>query len=144
MDQILDRLWLGSVKDAEAYAHPEMQAYPMHAILTLNEVAPLAVARTITHAYDPIPDEVFLTPAQWHHLIGRMHDLLWHHQRILVHCRLGVSRSPALVAAYLVHCGHSWDPATALAYIARRHPNACPHAETWRGILAWNATWRTA
>ncbi len=136
MDQILDRLWLGTVEDAAAFADPSTQAIPMTAILSLNEAAP-TVHPSIAHIHAPIPDEVYLPMPTWTELLHTLTKLLHTRGTVLVHCRLGVSRSPALVAAYLVQCGHSRDPLAALAYVVSRRGCVRPHEETWRGVTEW-------
>lgn len=133
MDQILDRLWLGTVEDAAAFTDPTTQAIPMTAILSLNEAAP-TIHSSITHIHAPIPDEVYLPMPTWHELLHTLTKLLHNRATVLVHCRLGVSRSPSLVAAYLAQCGHSRDPQAALAYVVSRRGCVRPHEDTWRGV----------
>ena len=139
MDQILDRLWLGTFADAAAFAEPTTQMFPLSAILTLCEAKPV-VAQGIEHIHAPIPDEVYLPRAVWVELVHALTTLLHDGHTVLVHCRLGVSRSPALVAAYLARCGHSRDLAAALVYLVARRGCVAPHAETWRGILDYAQT----
>lgn len=141
MDRILDRLWLGDAQDANAYADPTTQHYPVRAILTLCEAKP-CVHASVEHVHAPIPDEVFLPASAWGELLHCLGGLLGgtHRGHVLVHCRLGVSRSPALLAAYLAVCGHSRDPDWALAYILARRREIKPHPETMRGVYQyWEA-----
>jgi protein-tyrosine phosphatase len=56
---------------------------------------------------------------------------------VLLHCRLGKSRSVALCAAYLAYCGFSDTPDNALLYIYAKRPIASVHPETWRGVVNW-------
>ena len=57
---------------------------------------------------------------------------------VLVHCMAGVSRSPTLVAAYLMH-SRRWTAAQALAYLIERRPCIYPNAGFRRQLLAWEA-----
>jgi protein-tyrosine phosphatase len=61
---------------------------------------------------------------------------LLHHirigQRALVHCELGRSRAPAVVAAYLYYIGFQLD--TALTLVRRVRPQANPHPAIWQSI----------
>ncbi|KAJ1489118.1 protein-tyrosine phosphatase-like protein, partial [Baffinella frigidus] len=45
---------------------------------------------------------------------------------VLVHCAGGVSRSSALVAAFLMRA-NAWSLADSLSYIRERHPAAAPN-----------------
>ena len=130
MEQILDRLWLGDATDAEALK------YSRGAVLTLNEDIPRLIS-SIMHVHAPIPDEVFLPPPIWIELLHTLTQLVHQYSVVLVHCRLGVSRSPALVAAYLAWCGHSQDPERALAYVKGKRRRVNVHPETWSGVIAW-------
>ncbi len=127
MDQILPRLFLGDFADAQA-----VQVQDIQAVLTLCEARP-HVAQGMDHVHAPIPDEVFLEHHVWAELLHALHVLLCdRHMRVLVHCRLGVSRAPSLVAAYLAQCG--WTLETALALLVSRRSVVAPHSETWRGV----------
>lgn len=131
MDQILERLWLGDFADAEAVTPAQCQL-----VVSLCEAKP-NTAEGVRCFHCPIPDEVFLAPTDWGNLAGGVKNLLYQKKSsVLVHCRLGKSRSPALVAAYLASIG--WrDPESALAYVKSRRAIVEVHSETWRGVLEW-------
>ncbi|TFK38876.1 protein-tyrosine phosphatase-like protein [Crucibulum laeve] len=60
---------------------------------------------------------------------------------VLVHCQQGVSRSPAVVIAYLIrNHGMSFDSAFALC----KHKRACvkPNSGFIRALQEWEAAWR--
>ena len=101
-------------------------------VLQLHDCAP---APPVTVMHHEIPDEVFLDGSVWSGLTHLLSGLLTHGNTVLVHCRLGVSRAPALCAAYLMRCGMA--PEEALAYVTARRAVTAVHAETWRGVLAW-------
>ena len=132
MDQILDRLYLGDFTDAEAVTLDQCTC-----VLTLNEVLPVLTSPFIVHVHRPTPDEVYLPPYIWGGLVTLLAEALHQEDAVLVHCRLGVSRSPSLVAAYLYACGYAKTVTTALAYLVSRRSVVAPHSETWKGILEW-------
>lgn len=132
MEQILEHLWLGNLEDAE---QEHLSPLPkIGAILTLNEqrpVTPLALF------HSPIPDEVCLPGHVWQSRIELLAQLQESLVTTLVHCRLGVSRSPALVAAYLAYRNIAPDITKALSYVRSRRSVVNVHPETWRGVIAW-------
>ncbi|KAG6337373.1 hypothetical protein ID866_1696 [Astraeus odoratus] len=61
---------------------------------------------------------------------------------VLVHCQQGVSRSPAIVIAYLIHnLGMSYDQAYAL--VKRRRPCINPNPGFVAALRAWESKWRS-
>ena len=132
MDQILSRLYCGSLEDAQAWTYKDGQA-----IVTLSEqrIDKNASPLLIHVAYLPIPDEAWLPREIWKSRVDALAHYLGLHWTVLVHCRLGVSRSPALCAAYLAHTG--WDLDEALAYVQSKRACTKVHGETWRGVKEW-------
>ena len=131
VDQIFDRLWLGNLDDVQGNLD--------HIDLLFNvcQYAYAAPPGKIVY-HDAIRDEVFLDAAIWQRLVESLHDM--HHRlnnRVLVHCRLGKSRSPSLVAAYMASCGYAASPEAALQLVTAKRLIAYPHPETWRGVRAW-------
>ncbi|KAH7924970.1 phosphatases II [Leucogyrophana mollusca] len=62
---------------------------------------------------------------------------------VLVHCQQGVSRSPAIVIAYLIHnLGMSYDQAHAL--VKRRRPCINPNPGFVAALRAWEGKWRAS
>ena len=126
MNQILDRLYLGCIENAY------QAASPITVILNLCEhgyESPLLVI----HA--PMPDEVFLPAWEWQSRLHALGMLLQNRHSVLVHCRLGVSRSPALVTAYLASVGWCLEQARLVVRARRSCVNI--HPETWRGVEEW-------
>ncbi|KAF9237985.1 protein-tyrosine phosphatase-like protein, partial [Melanogaster broomeanus] len=61
---------------------------------------------------------------------------------VLVHCQQGISRSPAIVIAYLIHnLGMSYDQAHAL--VKRRRPCINPNPGFVAALRAWEGRWRS-
>ncbi len=130
MDWILDRLACGSLEDVPTLDHTITR------ILTLCEQRCVPPRSTVFVDHRPLPDAVWLPPDVWRARVDTLAHLLQRCQlTVLVHCRLGVSRAPALCAAYLMQCG--MGPEEARAYVEARRPAAAIHPETWRGVLAW-------
>jgi hypothetical protein len=65
--------------------------------------------------------------------------------RVLVHCQMGISRSPSFVITQLV-CGHGMDLETALAWVQKRRPMVQPNPAFMRqlAVVAKNAHKYTA
>ena len=133
MDWIFDRLALGSQEDGIAATYPS--------ITTCLHVGqhPYTPQPGVFLLHVPIEDEVFLSRATWSSLVYALRTFLRRGKRVLVHCRLGKSRSPALVCAYLMQCG--MGPEEARAYVQERRPGVAIHIETWRGVVEW---WESA
>jgi len=61
---------------------------------------------------------------------------------VLVHCQQGISRSPAIVIAYLIHnLGMSYDQAYAL--VKRHRPCINPNPGFVAALRAWETKWRS-
>ena len=129
MDWILDRLALGDRADGES-------ATPAQVHVCLNIAEATYVPKPgMTLLHMPVPDEVRLSAPVWAYLLVQMTAFLHRGQRVLVHCRLGKSRSPALVCAYLIQCGYAPTIALALATSCRKE--VAIHPETWASVLDW-------
>ncbi len=129
MDLILPRLYLGSLDDGHhAYA-------PLTRVINLHEDAYDSAILTL---HRPIPDEMWLPPHVWHELVRTVHVLMRQGQTVLVHCRLGVSRAPTLIAAYLMQT-QGVTAEGALALLQSKRSVVKPHTQTWRGMCEWHA-----
>ena len=131
MDKILPDLYLGSLEDGQTCAEPIEVCFN----ICEHSYEP---KKYMVHA--PIEDEVFHDARIWQGLVAKLysihHDEI-NHRVVLVHCRLGISRAPSLVAAYLAYCGYTRDVDHALVQVTKQRPIAYPHMETWRGVRAW-------
>jgi protein-tyrosine phosphatase len=134
MQFLLPHLAIGSFEDVATLAGSQVTR-----IVTVCEARP-ETPLIILHR--PIPDEMWLPPRVWQGLVEDIHALRMHGHTIFVHCRLGISRAPTAVAAYLIFCGYA--PQEALALIQAQRPMVRPHPETWRGMLEWSEGKRQA
>ena len=139
MNRILDHLYLGAssdLTDATSFASDQRALAPCTAVLTLCEVAP-PPDHGLLRVHYPIPDERYLPILAWDTAVCLIAAWLRAGETLLVHCRLGVSRSPAVVAAYLAWRAHDPDPETAMAFLKTLRPIVNTHPETWRGVTDW-------
>ena len=128
MTHIRPRLFLGCFEDVLHSMAPITHIY------TLCESRPVS-AHIVFHR--PIPDEIYLAPSVWATLVDELEGLMLVGHTVLVHCRLGVSRSPALVVAYLAQT-EGMTVAAARLMVKTKRPVVQIHPETWRGIVAWD------
>ena len=136
MDQILDRLWLGGCEpDGDA-----LRSWTSGCVLTLCEVPPVLDNPAVHHIHAPMPDEVFMQAPEWSARVHALRQALRKYPTVFVGCRLGKSRAPSLVAAYLTETGWALD--TALAFLVSKRSVVAPHPETWRGVQHWQESLR--
>ncbi len=131
MDWILPRLACGTYDEAQMLVSDGSIGYAMN----LSE-RPSETVVFCLHA--PMPDEVFLDADMWELQVHRLFAIfLTSRTGIFVHCRLGVSRSPALCAAYLAASGVARTLDEALAQVRATRVVTRIHQETERGLRAW-------
>lgn len=63
-------------------------------------------------------------------------------RRVLIHCAVGIGRSPMLGLCVLVECGHA--PLAALALAKDRRARISPSVVQYEGWASWLGTWREA
>jgi len=62
-----------------------------------------------------------------------LHEAIENRETVLVHCEMGLSRSPSFVVAYLVWEG--MDPGEALRLVQKKHPDTSPWLDTMESFL---------
>lgn len=131
MHKILERLYVGDLEDGRT------ATAPITLIMNVSQYS-YETPPPLVQYHRSMVDEVFHDARYWQQLVMELYGL---HARtddtVLVHCRLGKSRSPALVAAYLAYCGYARDVDHAFTEVLKKHPETFPHTETWRGVRAW-------
>ena len=130
MDFILDRLALGTWDEAQQLVSTER----FTCIINLSERASVTQP-SLWQIHLPMPDETWIPRWQWQERLRAIKNGLQNQGIVLVHCRLGVSRSPALVTAWLTRCG--WTLTSAREWVTQRHPVTAIHQETWTGLSDW-------
>ena len=118
MDWITDRIAIGNIEDA--LNQQQLVEEGITGILCLNGFPRFTVhlgvfdCRVVTLNDGPGNSPELLDEA-----LTTLRDLLVAHNRILVHCAEGVSRSPFTVACYLAQ-ENGQDVATTLQFVAER------------------------
>ena len=69
-----------------------------------------------------------------------IHDAIIHDKDVLVHCQLGMQRSPAVVACYLITYTEAMTPETAIAFIRAQRAIAFPGGSRFQDAI--EATYR--
>ena len=128
MHHIVDNLWLGNQEDADALIRHNPDA--ITAILNVrgpDAYRPAGHDQSAEHpgkAYKwiPAPDTGKVWPGHVAEAVAWLAQQTLDGRRILIHCKFGISRSPAFLAAFMVKSGLSADLDQARAAIsARRH-----------------------
>ena len=116
LTKIWERIYLGSLKDAERLARSNRQR--IATVISLCQERPAERAPKIIYIRLPIADSRPI-PAQ------KFEDIMFaiaigvRRGNVLVHCFEGLNRSPILTAAWMDRCGYA-DVDKALTEIARK------------------------
>jgi atypical dual specificity phosphatase len=102
--QIWERLYLGSLKDAEQLARSN--PHNINTVITLCRQKVAHRAAKVTYIHLPIPDSSPISSQKFEDImfaigigVGR--------GNLLVHCQEGINRSPILIAAWMDRCGYA-------------------------------------
>jgi|CZKZ01.1.fsa_nt_gi hypothetical protein len=122
MTHVWERLWLGSIRDAEelAVANP----YLITAVISLCEGCVAAKRQAVCYVHIPIEDAEPVPGRKFNAIMNAIAKNI-RSGTVLLHCSEGVSRAPSLTAAYMHRVGYS-DIDSALAEIKRLRPFANP------------------
>jgi predicted protein tyrosine phosphatase len=129
MDRVLDRLWIGSTRDADA----AFSALGFSAVIDLRDGRrPISddhvrVFKLVNRDGDPWTTKQItdaLDFAERHIKRGRM----------LIMCDAAMSRSVAMTIGYLVRTG--WDEVSAHEVVKRARPKAAPRRQMLASVLA--------
>lgn len=115
-------LALGRRADAEDL--PALAAHGIQAILSLCPV--LRPDGVVCQLSMDVRDRVALPAAAIDEAVAFLQAQIQAGRRVLVHCEMGLSRSPSIVVAYL-HAVHGMPIEMALERIRETHPTADPH-----------------
>ncbi len=129
MQHIVNDLWLGSQEDADELVRKNPEK--ITAILNVrgpDAYYPLGRDQSAEHSgkgykYIPAPDIGVLYPGHVKEALAWLHEQT--RERILIHCKYGISRSPGFLAAFMVESGISSSLAEAKAAISV-HRAVCP------------------
>ncbi len=145
MHHIVNDLWLGSQQDADELVRKNPEK--ITAILNVrgpDAYYPLGRDQSAEHPgkaykYIPAPDIGMIYPGHLKEGLGWLHEQT--RERILIHCKHGISRSPGFLAAFMVESGISSSLEDAKAAISVHRPicPATPIGETVKPALLISA-----
>ena len=104
MTKIWERLFLGSLKDAEQLARSNPQR--ITTVVSLCRQQAIHRAPKITYIHIPIPDARPISAQKFEDIMYAMAIGL-RRGNLLVHCLEGRNRSPILIAAWMHRCGYA-------------------------------------
>jgi predicted protein tyrosine phosphatase len=125
---ITNRLWLGDYLDAKQHGDK------MDLIIHLCDEFPAIHSHTTVI---PVEDRVFIDPKKIKKVVEQIELAMEAGKKTLVHCAAGISRSPAMVAAYLVVSGKFQSLDKATNYLAKLRPKVNPHTKTFASVRDW-------
>lgn len=115
MTQIWERLYLGSLKDAEQLVRSN--PHDISTVITLCKQRAAHKAPQVTYIHIPIPDSSPISAQKFEDILYAM-ALGIRRGNLLVHCQEGINRSPILIAAWMDRCGYA-EIHNALSQIAK-------------------------
>jgi len=133
MDRILDRVWIGDWHDG-ASTQIRKQCY-INAVLNLAKELPIITWETEIYKKVDIVDGTPIPKEILKECLDFIHEHVRKKERILIHCAAGVSRSVAILMAYMYECG--WNLDEALLYIRSKRPVANPNPILLESIMEY-------
>jgi protein-tyrosine phosphatase len=130
MTQVWERLYLGDWNDAEKLAKSNPQR--IDTVITLCEDSVMARARRVNYRHLPINDARAIPVAKLDAILDAIgENIRW--GKVLVNCGAGMSRAPAMTAAWMHMVGYK-NVDAALEEIAELRPIIDPSPVLLRSI----------
>ena len=104
MTKIWERLYIGSLKDAERLARSNPCS--IGTVITLCRQKAVQRAPKITYIYIPIPDSSPISRQKFEDIMFAI-GIGVRRGNLLVHCLEGLNRSPIMLAAWMDRCGYA-------------------------------------
>jgi GGDEF domain-containing protein len=147
MHHIINNLWLGSQQDADELVRNN--ADKITAILNVrgaDAYKPPGRDQAAEHPgkvykWIPAPDTGFISPEHVREALVWLHEQTDKRERILIHCKYGISRSPAFLAVFMVDSGisSSLEEAKTAILVHRTVQPATLMAEPFRHVVLISA-----
>jgi protein-tyrosine phosphatase len=103
MTQVWERLFLGSLADAEELADDNPDG--ITTVISLSEVAVRTRREDVNYVHLPIEDDVPVPVRQFYGVMDAIRkNIRW--GSVLLHCGVGVSRAPSFTAAWMAAVGY--------------------------------------
>lgn len=138
MSQILPHLFLGGID--LTYDREFFEAEKITHVLSIVEVdhstdvmATKGVIQMRIRMYDSDAEPIYDV---FERAVAFINDALTSGGAILVHCVMGMSRSPTLVAAYLMS-HHAMKDEEAIKFLVERRPIVCPNDGFRAALKRW-------
>lgn len=134
LDFITPQIVIGSRRDAE---NDDLLIH--HRIDAVLSLAPLERPASVARQFSlEMRDRVALPGDIIEEAVAFLREQVSRGRRVLVHCEMGLSRSPAIVACYL-HQEHGMELEAAVRHIRAARPAAEPHAALLASIREYYA-----
>ena len=129
IDFITDQLAVGALEDVQS--PQSLQTAGIDLVLSL---VPDVTVDAVRQVYLPVTDREPLADDIIEGALALMEREIANGGRVLIHCQMGISRSPALAVCYLRHAlGLSLSQA--LIAVRRARPSAMPHPALMTSVL---------
>lgn len=139
--QVLPGLYVGSIAAMRAGAlHATGTTHAISLVSSTTRIPPDAIKSLTEHVRINLSDASDADLSKHLYSAVRFIDeARAKHGCVLVHCMAGISRSVAIVVAYLAW-KLDWDVDTALEHVRRVRPRACPNSGFLAQLHAWRAS----
>ena len=138
MSEILPRLFLGGIN--QTYDREFFVAENITHVLSIVEVdhstdvmATKGVLHMRIRIYDSDTEPIYDVLAA---AVAFIADAMTNNGTVFVHCVMGMSRSPTLVAAYLM-AHHAMNAEEAIKFLVERRPIVCPNDGFRTALKRW-------
>jgi protein-tyrosine phosphatase len=127
-DEIVPHLYLGSIKALGTYDYKALDYYMIvdlikYTLLTDKKISPNQIYINLPVHDSPDECDTLLSLIKESCVLEKIHLALQENKPVLVHCFVGMQRSCALVACYLIKY-HTMTPDEAIDYIKCKRPIA--------------------